>query len=74
MKFLRSMPLLVWVVVAIILGIVTGPIMPTWLGGIFLTYNSIFSGFLSFTVPLIILREPLALHAEPGGRRTRSPE
>ena len=55
MKFLRSMPLLVWVVVAIILGIVTGPIMPTWLGGIFLTYNSIFSGFLSFTVPLIIL-------------------
>ena len=29
--------------------------MPAWLGGAFLTYNSIFSGFLGFIVPLIIL-------------------
>ncbi|MGP5287429.1 cation:dicarboxylate symporter family transporter [Glutamicibacter arilaitensis] len=28
--------------------------MPVWLGSLFLTYNSIFSGFLGFIVPLII--------------------
>ncbi|MBP1326451.1 Na+/H+-dicarboxylate symporter [Leucobacter exalbidus] len=55
MKLLRAMPLLAWIVLAIILGILTGPIMPIWLGNVFLTYNSIFSGFLGFTVPLIIL-------------------
>lgn len=55
MKLLKSIPLLGWIVIAIILGILTGPVMPTWLGGVFLTYNSIFSGFLGFVVPLIIL-------------------
>ncbi|MFQ4149898.1 dicarboxylate/amino acid:cation symporter [Arthrobacter sp. LAPM80] len=55
MKLLKSIPLLGWIVLAIILGILTGPIMPAWLGGVFLTYNSIFSGFLGFIVPLIIL-------------------
>jgi Na+/H+-dicarboxylate symporter len=55
MKLLKSIPLLGWIVIAIILGILTGPVMPTWLGGVFLTYNSIFSGFLGFIVPLIIL-------------------
>lgn len=55
MKLLRALPLLAWIVIAIILGILTGPIMPVWLGNVFLTYNSIFSGFLGFSVPLIIL-------------------
>lgn len=55
MKLLKSLPLLGWIVIAIILGILTGPLMPAWLGGVFLTYNSIFSGFLGFVVPLIIL-------------------
>lgn len=55
MKLLKSIPLLGWILVAIVLGILTGPIMPAWLGGVFLTYNSIFSGFLGFIVPLIIL-------------------
>ncbi len=55
MKLLRSIPLLAWILVAIILGIVTGPVMPQWLGNVFLTYNSIFSGFLGFAVPLIIM-------------------
>lgn len=31
------------------------PFIPAWLGGAFLTYNSIFSGFLGFIVPLIIV-------------------
>ncbi|MCS3491946.1 Na+/H+-dicarboxylate symporter [Arthrobacter sp. JUb119] len=54
MKLLKSIPLLGWVVVAILLGILLGPVMPVWLGSVFLTYNSIFSGFLGFVVPLII--------------------
>ena len=55
MKLLKSIPLLGWILIAIVLGILTGPVMPAWLGGVFLTYNSIFSGFLGFIVPLIIL-------------------
>lgn len=55
MKLLKSIPLLGWILIAIVLGILTGPVMPAWLGGAFLTYNSIFSGFLGFIVPLIIL-------------------
>ncbi|GAB2565075.1 dicarboxylate/amino acid:cation symporter [Leucobacter ruminantium] len=55
MKLLRSVPLLGWIILAIALGILTGPIMPQWLGSAFLTYNSIFSGFLGFAVPLIIV-------------------
>ncbi|MGQ3384935.1 dicarboxylate/amino acid:cation symporter [Glutamicibacter sp. TV12E] len=54
MKLLKSIPLLGWVLVAIVLGVLLGPVMPVWLGSLFLTYNSIFSGFLSFVVPLII--------------------
>lgn len=53
MKFLR-IPLLGWILIAIVLGVVLGPIMPKWLGDVFLTYNSIFSGFLGFAVPLLI--------------------
>ena len=54
MKLIRSLPLLVWIVIAIVLGILVGPILPAWLGGVFATYNSVFSGLLSFVVPLII--------------------
>ncbi|WP_159610334.1 dicarboxylate/amino acid:cation symporter [Glutamicibacter sp. JC586] len=54
MKLLKSIPLLGWVLLAIVLGILLGPVMPVWLGSAFLTYNSIFSGFLNFVVPLII--------------------
>lgn len=39
---------------AIVLGIVLGPFVPEWLGNVSMTYNSIFSGLLSFVVPLII--------------------
>ncbi len=54
MKLLKSIPLLGWVLIAIVLGVLLGPVMPVWLGSVFLTYNSIFSGFLNFVVPLII--------------------
>ncbi len=66
MKLLKSIPLLGWIILAIVLGILTGPVMPTWLGGVFLTYNSIFSGFLSFVVPLIILGLVMPAIAELG--------
>src|SRR5699024_8101268 len=54
MKLLKSIPLLGWIVLAIVAGILLGPVMPLWLGSVFLTYNSIFSGVLGFVVPLII--------------------
>ncbi|WP_218712018.1 dicarboxylate/amino acid:cation symporter [Arthrobacter sp. BF1] len=66
MKLLKSIPLLGWIVLAIVLGILIGPVMPAWLGGVFLTYNSIFSGFLSFIVPLIILGLVMPAIAELG--------
>lgn len=66
MKLLKSIPLLGWIIIAIILGILLGPVMPDWLGGVFLTYNSIFSGFLGFIVPLIILGLVMPAIAELG--------
>ncbi len=66
MQKIKSIPLLGWIIVAIILGILTGPIMPVWLGNLFLTYNSIFSGFLGFVVPLIILGLVMPAIAELG--------
>ena len=66
LKKLQSIPLLGWIILAIILGILSGPIMPVWLGSLFLTYNSIFSGFLGFIVPLIILGLIMPAVAELG--------
>lgn len=62
----RKVPLLAWIGAAIVLGILLGPIMPIWLGNIFITYNSLFSGFLGFAVPLIILGLVLPAIAELG--------
>lgn len=66
MNVMRSIPLLGWILVAILLGLVLGPIVPEWLGNTFLTYNSIFSGFLNFAVPLIILGLVMPAIAELG--------
>lgn len=66
MNVLKKIPLLGWIVVAIILGILLGPVMPDGLGSVFMTYNSIFSGFLSFIVPLIILGLVMPAIAELG--------
>lgn len=43
------------VVIAIILGIALGLVFPDWLSRVFLTFNALFSNFLNFVVPLIIL-------------------
>ncbi|MBD5209105.1 MAG: dicarboxylate/amino acid:cation symporter [Bacteroidales bacterium] len=47
--------LLLQILIAIVLGIVCGNFFPQWLGSVFLTFNAIFSQFLGFLIPLIIL-------------------
>ncbi|NLA15744.1 MAG: dicarboxylate/amino acid:cation symporter [Bacteroidales bacterium] len=43
------------VAIAILLGIPSGLFFPAWAARIFLTFNGLFSNFLDFVVPLIIL-------------------
>jgi Na+/H+-dicarboxylate symporter len=43
------------IIVAIMLGIAAGLVSPEWIVRIFLTFNGIFSQFLGFAIPLIIL-------------------
>lgn len=43
------------ILIAIALGIVLGLAAPAWMVRIFLTFNGIFSQFLGFTIPLIIV-------------------
>lgn len=50
-----TIPLLPAVIIAIILGIVCGLFFPDWLVRVFLSFNSLFSNFLGFIIPLLIL-------------------
>lgn len=43
------------VILAIILGLLIGTFLPEWLTRIFITFNDLFSQFLTFSIPLIIL-------------------
>jgi len=43
------------VIIAIIVGIICGSFFPEWAVRCFITFNSIFSNFLSFLIPLIIV-------------------
>ncbi|MDE6740760.1 MAG: dicarboxylate/amino acid:cation symporter [Muribaculaceae bacterium] len=47
--------LLVKILIAMGLGIIAGNFFPDWAGRIFMTFNAIFSQFLGFLIPLIIL-------------------
>lgn len=47
--------LLAKIIIAISLGIGAGYLFPDWLSRIFVTFNAIFSEFLGFTIPLIIV-------------------
>ena len=51
----KKFGLLPRVILAIILGVVFGFFMPQWITRIFITFNSLFSEFLGFVVPLIIV-------------------
>ncbi len=55
MKFSDKTPLLVKVIFAILLGVACSLFMPMWAARIFETINSIFSNYLGFTIPIIIL-------------------
>lgn len=55
MSVLKKYGILPWIIVAIILGLVCGQFFPTGLSRVFYTYNDIFSQFLKFAVPLIIV-------------------
>lgn len=52
---LPKVNLLVQILIAIALGVGCGFLFPAWLGRGFITFNAIFSQFLSFLIPLIIL-------------------
>ena len=52
---LSKLPLLAKVAIAIVLGIIFGQFVPFWFARIFTTFNSLFSNFLSFIIPLIII-------------------
>ena len=55
MKKIKNLPLLVKILIAIVLGIVCSMFFPDFLVRFFATINSIFSNFLGFVIPLIIL-------------------
>lgn len=52
---LPKINLLVKILIAIALGIGCGYFFPTWLGRFFATFNAIFSQFLGFLIPLLII-------------------
>lgn len=61
-KFMEKSSILVWVLVAIVLALVLGSIkvgdshlVPVVVGRVFATFSAIFSQFLSFSIPLIII-------------------
>lgn len=49
------MKLLIRILIAIALGIGAGFVLPEWAARIFATFNSIFSNFLNFVIPLLIV-------------------
>ena len=55
MNFKFKIGLLPKVIIAIVAGILASLFFPTWAVRIFVTITSVFSGFLSFIIPLIIL-------------------
>lgn len=67
MKKIR-LGLLSRIVIAIILGVIAGNFFPSFLVRIFLTFNGIFSEFLSFSIPLIILGLVTVAIADIGNR------
>ena len=52
---LKKFGLLPWIILAIVLGVICGHWFPLPLVRVFATFNSIFSNFLQFLIPLIII-------------------
>lgn len=62
------MKLLIKILIAIALGILVGWFAPDWLAAIFNTFNGIFSQFLGFMIPLIIIGFVTPAIADVGSR------
>lgn len=62
------MKLLLRILIAIALGIGAGYIMPLWGARLFMTFNAIFSQFLGFIIPLLILGYVAPAIAEIGSK------
>ncbi len=62
------MKLLVKILIAIALGILVGWFAPVWLDRVFLTFNAVFSQFLGFMIPLIIVGFVTPAIADVGSR------
>lgn len=65
---LPKVNLLVKILIAIGLGIACGYFFPNWLGRLFATFNAIFSQFLGFLIPLIIVGFVAPAIAEIGNK------
>ncbi len=52
---MNKLPLLARIVIAIALGVLLGRLLPEWLVAVFTTFNAVFSSFLKFLIPLIIV-------------------
>lgn len=63
---LKKLPLIAKIGIAIVLGILCGQFFPMWLTRVFGTFNGLFSSFLGFCIPLIILGLIVAGIAEMG--------
>lgn len=55
MKTIKKLGLLPKIIIAIAAGIGAGYIFPDWLARVFITFNGIFSAFLGFLIPLLIV-------------------
>ena len=53
--FYRRIGLLGYICLAILSGIATGWAAPEWLVRVFVTFNGLFSQFLGFVIPLLIV-------------------
>lgn len=65
---MKKLGLLPRILIAIVLGIAVGYISPMWLAQTMATFNSIFSQFLGFMIPMIIVGFVAPAIADIGGR------
>ena len=62
----RRLPLLARILIAIAAGVLLGRMLPEWVVAVFTTFNSVFSSYLKFLIPLIIVGLVLPAIADIG--------
>lgn len=68
---MKRLGLLPRIAIAIVVGILIGHIAPQWLGELCATFNAIYSQFLGFMIPMIIVGFVVPAIADIGGRAGR---